>query len=59
MFWYGWIASGRVGRPRVILIVAARTHPLGDPTVARLVMGRPTAVFVTLIVILRGWFIRL
>jgi hypothetical protein len=58
MFWYGWIgtaASGALALSLLSLLVPARgaTRPWpGWSWVA------PTAVFVILIVILRGWFIR-
>ena len=59
MFWYGWIASSALGALALALLsllvparVASRLWP-GWSWVA------PTAVFVALIVILRGWFIRI
>jgi hypothetical protein len=58
MFWYGWIATAALGALTLSVLslaVPARWEMRVWPGWSWLA---PTAVFLTLIVILRGWFIR-
>jgi hypothetical protein len=58
MFWYGWIATAAVGA----LALSGLSLLVPGRSAMRLWPGwswvAPTAVFVALIIILRGWFIR-
>jgi hypothetical protein len=58
MFWYGWIATATLGA----LALSVLSLVVPERWATRLWPGwswvAPTAVFLTLIVLLRGWFIR-